>query len=237
MPIKRRQTTHIQRFDRPGPEEVTYDLSQPNCVTITLPVSSTWSSGPHWHETHTEYLQVLQGRAYVRLGDAAGEYSASDGVIEVPKYAVHEWHRASLATEDHSDDIDDGGELVVREWTVPEDGQKEVFFRMLNSFLTEPRPSSLYDAPALVPRWILERWMEKWIVMLQLFCIFRSWDNWPVMIGDGGGLLGWMATHVVLGFCSVAGWMLGLRGTYPEYVTEELRLRATGKSAAKLKTR
>lgn len=52
---------------------------------------------------------------------------AEDGIITVPVNARHEWRR-----------VENGGEeLVVREWTDPEDGEKEVFFRNLNSVLLE----------------------------------------------------------------------------------------------------
>ncbi|OCT49786.1 hypothetical protein CLCR_07594 [Cladophialophora carrionii] len=222
----RRQTVHLKIFERQGPEAVIYDLSDADCVTITLPAASRWTSQLHWHETHTEFLQVLQGRAFVRLGDRAGIHGPEDGVIEVPKYTVHEWHRA--ADGDRSD-------LIVREWTMPGDGQKEVFFRNLNSFLTEPQPSSLYDKPSVIPTWGA-RWLESWIIPLQLCCIFRSWDNWPVLIGDDSRLVIWPATHLVLGFCSSVGFVLGLRGTYDEYVDKALLLRAGTGSGGK-KTR
>jgi hypothetical protein len=114
---------------------------------------------------------------------------------------------------------------------MPEDGQKEVFFRNLNSFLTEPQPSSMYT-PAIVPKWST-RWLENWIIPLQLFCIFRSWDNWPVLIGDDSRLLSWTVTHLMLGVCSAVGYLLGLRGTYDEYVKKELLLRATGEKDGK----
>ncbi|KAK5275752.1 hypothetical protein LTR40_012550, partial [Exophiala xenobiotica] len=119
----------------------------PDCVTITVPVGSAWTSGRHWHETHTEYLQVLQGRAFVTLGPRYQEYDSEDGAIEVPKFMVHEWRRHvwGEGEEDHQEDQD----LIVREWTVPEDGKKEVFFRMLNFFLTEDHPGSLYEAPGM----------------------------------------------------------------------------------------
>ncbi|KAJ9606020.1 hypothetical protein H2200_009869 [Cladophialophora chaetospira] len=218
MAISRTQTSEVKIFKRSGPEAVLYDLSQTSCVTITLPPGSRWTSQPHWHETHTEYLQILQGRAFVRLGNRTGMYEPGDGVVEVPKYTVHEWHRAAL---------DDQEELVVREWTVPEDGQKEAFFRNLNSFLTEPQPSGMFNTPAVIPRWV-RSWLEKWIIPLQLFCIFRTWDNWPLFVGDDSGLFSWAITHVVLGVSSVFGFVLGLRGTYGEYVNEELLARTRG---------
>lgn len=161
----------------------------------------------------------------MRLGDRIREYEPKDGVIEVSKYTVHEWQR--VAGEEQQDD------LVVREWTVPEDGQKAVFFRMLNSFLTEDHPESLYEGPTLAPKRLRE-WIEGWTIMLQLFCIFRSWDNWPMFVGNEGGLFSWMVTHIVLEFGSLVGVILGLQGLYSEYVGEELRSRA-GKPSDQMK--
>ena len=220
--IARSQTSEVTKFERGGAEAVVYDLSKADCVTITVPIDSRWTSQPHWHEAHTEYLQVLQGRAFVRLGNRAGVCEPEDGVIEVPKYTVHEWHRDG--------EQQDPEDLIVREWTMPEDRQKEVFFRNLNSFLTEPQPSTMHQAP-----WILT-WLERWVVPLQLFSIFRAWDNWPLVYGDDSGLLSWTVTHLVLGLCAGLGYILGLRPSYKEYVKEDLLLRAIRESGTK-KTR
>jgi hypothetical protein len=140
-------------------------------------------------------------------------------------FTVHEWHRVWDSRANPNDE--DDGDLIVREWTAPEDGQKEVFFRMLNSFLTEPHPSSLYEIPSsniLRPAMrITKGFIERWIVTLQLFAIFRAWDNWPVLVGPSNGYFSRLATHVVLGFCSSVGrYMLGLGGLYGEYVDEDL---------------
>lgn len=42
-------------------------------------------------------------------------YGPDDSVVVVERFTVHEWRRA-----------DEGEELVVRGWTEPGDGQKEV---------------------------------------------------------------------------------------------------------------
>jgi quercetin dioxygenase-like cupin family protein len=212
MNVRRRNTTDIQVFEREGHEAVTYDLSQSDCVTITVPLTSQWTSGPHWHEKHTEYLHILQGRALVRLANATKEYEAGDDIIEVPKYTVHEWQRVP--------GDNDGQPLVVREWTDPADGQKEIFFRMLNSFLTEANPSSLFTLPFSVPG-LLSKWIESWVVMLQLHIIFQSCDNWPVLVGDDSGWRSWTATHLVLTTSSWMGACLGLKGIYIDYVDDE----------------
>lgn len=216
MAISRRKTTQLQVFERGGATAVTYDLSQPHRVTITVPSTSAWTSGPHWHETHDEYLQVLQGRASVRLGNQVKEYGPEDGIIEVPKYTVHEWRNVPGNRQQQA--------LIVREWTVPEDGQKEGFFRMLNSYLTEPQASLLYQPPISLPRWT-DGMVEKWIVTLQLFIIFRSWDNWPVIYGDDSGWISWTTTHLIFWLSSWVGWVFGLRGIYDEYIDQKALMR------------
>ena len=216
MAIHRRQTTQVQVFEREGATPVTYDLSQPHRVTITVPNKSAWTSGPHWHETHDEYLQVSQGRASVRVGHQVKEYGPEDGIIEVPKYTVHEWQRASGNMSQEA--------LVVREWTVPEDGQKEGFFRMLNSYLTESHPSLLYQPPISLPGWI-DRRVQSWTVTLQIFTIFRSWDNWPVFYGDHSGCISWTTTHIIMLLSFWVGSVLGLRGVYDEYIDKKALMR------------
>ena len=152
-----------------------------------------------------------------------------DGAIEVRRGLVHEWRRVGEGS--------DGSELVVKEWTVPEDGQKEVFFRMLNSFLMEERPSNMYESPVTMPRW-MRAWVERWVVVLQLFIIFRGLDNWPVLVGSGSGFFSWIVTHLVLTICSCFGHLLGLRALYREYVGEILAQRAMrdAKDAPAIKT-
>jgi mannose-6-phosphate isomerase-like protein (cupin superfamily) len=217
--LRRRTTSNIDVFERSGPTRVIYDLSTPDRVTITVPSGSSWTSGLHWHETHVEFLEVMQGHALVRLGDRSEIFGSEDGVIEVPKYTAHEWRRPE---EENNNDQD----LIVREWTVPADGQKEVFFRMLNSFLTEKEPENIYEAPCVVPDWLRNQ-LSRFIVPLQLFTIFRFCDNWPVLWQSKSAWLCWFVTHAMLGFSAIVGYVLGLRATYPEYLNKTLMEGAT----------
>ncbi|KAK6069067.1 hypothetical protein SCUP234_10857 [Seiridium cupressi] len=129
MPQRTDYTTQTI-FSRPAPAAVTYDLSIPNQATITLPPKSTWTSGPHWHETHTEFLRVLSGAAEITLSGAVlPSVTRDDGIVTVPRGAVHEWRRSRAANGEE--------DLVVREWTHPGDGAKEVFFRNLNGMVLD----------------------------------------------------------------------------------------------------
>lgn len=208
----RTATLNLTSFTRLSPSAATYDLSTPNATIITIPPSSNWTSGSHWHETHTEYLQIVQGAALVTLGKSTWIHTPSDGLIEVKCRQVHEWRRSPGSS--------DSEVLVVKEWTDPADGQKEVFFRMLNSFLTEPEPMKMHD-----PVWpsFIESWIERQLITMQLFVIFAACDNWPVVFGQEG-VLGSILTHLIIGVVATVGQLLlGLRPKYDEYVSKELQ--------------
>ncbi|KAB8205514.1 hypothetical protein BDV34DRAFT_100097 [Aspergillus parasiticus] len=200
--MPRTETKHTNTFTRPG--EVTYILPEPSSstVTIILPPKSSWTSGSHWHESHTEYLRVIQGAAKVTIQNRTYTYRPSDGVITIPKFAVHEWGRV-LDLEDS--DVNDE-DLIVQEWTDPADGLKEVFFRNLNSVILERSGKG---------------WFGSVVLMLQLWTIFHKLDNWPVIL-DGPFYVRWLLTHVVVGFGVRFGTLCGLRAVYDEYTPSEL---------------
>ena len=214
-PIKRTSTKHLSIFARPYPAAVSYDVSQPNAATITVPPQSTWTTGPHWHEMHTEYLQVLEGLARVRLGDKTTVYGPLDGMVEVPRFVIHEWQREAKGYA--RTDGEERKNLVVREWTAPADGQKELFFRTLNSYLLEPEPKKLHRHFPL-PSFLLD-WLEQHVILVQLLVIFRTLDNWPAY-NDETGSVGWriwISTHLYLLLVAALGKLLSLGGTYEDY--------------------
>ncbi|KAF4453377.1 Dolichyl-phosphate-mannose-- mannosyltransferase 2 [Fusarium albosuccineum] len=94
------------------------------------------STGLHWHETHTEYLQVVQGYALVTVGDRTAVFTKDDGVITIPRYTIHQYSRADNTEEGKAGKTMD---LMVREWTDPADGDKEVFFRNIISLLKDKK--------------------------------------------------------------------------------------------------
>ena len=212
--MRRSDTTSLNTFTRsnvimsfsssPGSSPVT---------TIILPVSSTWTSGLHWHETHTEYLEVSSGAAWVSLDGVSQVVTSADGPITVPKFARHEWRRPRRDEYPHPEAAD--VELVVREWTDPADGQKEIFFRNLNSVIIDtmgPGRDGMID--------------ELWLT-LQLFVIFYRLDNYPVLWnmkrpGKINFVLQRISAHCLLWFAMVAGKVLGAREAYDEYTPREL---------------
>jgi quercetin dioxygenase-like cupin family protein len=203
-------------FTREG--SVTYSLPSPPfssaVVTITLPPRSTWTSGLHWHETHTEYLEVVRGTALVTLNGITKSFSSEDGIIIVPRLARHEWRRANA----------DGEELVVKEWTDPVDGEKEIFFRNLSSVIVDCTKTG----PPV-----------EWWLTWQLFVVFWGLDNYPVILDLSwvpliGLRLEWALTHIILLAAVLAGKIGGLKSVYEEYTpSKSLAGPAKGGSAGK----
>ncbi|KAI0159560.1 hypothetical protein GGR57DRAFT_428745 [Xylariaceae sp. FL1272] len=198
----RTYTANRDMFTRPAPSAVTYDLSVPDRATITLPPGSTWTSGPHWHSTHTEFLQVLSGQAEVMLaGEVLAAVGPTDGVVTVTRNTIHEWRRSQSAGLDE--------DLVVREWTDPKDGQKEAFFRNLNGIISD----AIKDGDG--------SWRMR-TLDLELFNLFWRQDNWPVILAASWP--GWIqgaATRATLGSAVVLGKVLGCRGVYDRYYKKD----------------
>ncbi|KAI0882838.1 uncharacterized protein GGS22DRAFT_41611 [Annulohypoxylon maeteangense] len=207
MPRPRTPRPSQTSFTRPAPAAVTYDLSIPDQATITVPRGSTWSSGPHWHEAHTEFLEVLAGRARVRLGGKTVRVGRGEGVVVIPRGVVHEWLRDDVVGEHEGEDIGEGGEedgdLIVREWTEPKDGMKEVFFRNLNGLILDAAGDKSGG------------WRSGVVLEVELWNLFWRADNYPVIWN--GGWVGRVATKVVMGVAVALGWVFGWKGVYEEY--------------------
>lgn len=207
MPPKRTNYASASTFTRPAPESVVYDLGIPGQAIITLPAGSAWTSGPHWHDAHTEYLQVLEGAAEIFLAGhpLMPAVTPDAGVITVPRGVVHEWRRARAAGAER---------VVVREWTEPRDGGKEVFFRNLNGLVLDFGKARAEDRSGV------GRWWEEWMLGNELRCLFWRCGNWPVLLRQDSWWSDWMqrvVTKMVLGSSVVLGMVLGRRGVYPEY--------------------
>ncbi|TVY82024.1 hypothetical protein LSUE1_G003323 [Lachnellula suecica] len=189
--MKRTNTTTLTTFVR---STATMSFSSPpgssSITTITLPPHSPWTSGLHWHESHTEFLRVISGRAWVSVSGISRIVSASDGELVVPKFARHEWRRAAVGDGSAFQERWNDEELVVEEWTDPFDGEKEVFFRNLNSVILDT---------VAQPAW----WMEWWL-SLQLFVVFSEADNYPVFWLHENERIQYLLTHAVLLVARVA---------------------------------
>jgi hypothetical protein len=157
-------------------------------------------------------------------------------VFEVPKYARHEWGRAETRFDKQYFGVggcvvrpaDTGEEVVVEEWTSPNDISKPLFFWNLNRVITAPEASCLST-----PQKMMKRVLGEWWVPFQLFVIFWELDNWPVFVnmrdllgpwfdnGDQGfryleGSLEYVMTFMVLFTAKMLGWLVGVRAVEPK---------------------
>ncbi|CEJ93008.1 hypothetical protein VHEMI08628 [[Torrubiella] hemipterigena] len=218
---------------RPMPNAVAYDLMTPGKVIITLPPGSTWTSGLHWHESHTEYLTLLHGSIRLRLGSADDEriVTAAPGhqpQIKIERNQWHEWRRASP----------DGDEVVVSETTDPADGQKAIFFWNLNGVLLNvPRIAGdsktfIGKCPAAFQAALVDFW-----ITLNLYVIFHYLDNIPVLFqfSPSFNLLDWVASRLILFLAAQLGWLMNARPVRLKYTpakeyAEWMRTTQSGKS-------
>ncbi|KAF9700292.1 hypothetical protein EKO04_001653 [Ascochyta lentis] len=191
---------------RSGPEAVAYHIpvspptfdAPPLKTTISLPRYSAWTSGLHFHATHTEYLRLVKGAIFVELNGitkrmsalAGGEIDTNTGqlvrsglVIEVPRFARHNWGRSEhyVDTEENnrikSQPEEWAEEVIVEEWTDPSDISKPLFFWNLNGIITAQSDTALSSRQR-----IAKRILGDWWIGLQLFGVFWELDNWPIFI-------------------------------------------------------
>lgn len=96
---------------------------------------------------------------------------------------------------------------MVKEWTDPADGEKEVFFRNLSSVIVD----CIKSGPP-----------NEWWLTWQLFVVFWGLDNYPVLVSMTwvplvGSMLEWALTHLVLLVAVFAGKLIGLKSVYDQY--------------------
>ncbi|KAF2994398.1 hypothetical protein E8E13_002847 [Curvularia kusanoi] len=196
---------------RHGSEAVAYhipvapsvDDQVPIKTTIALPRRSAWTSGLHFHASHTEYLRLVKGAIFVELGGqtkfisalrggeidkATGELLHEGLVVEVPRFTRHNWGRLEHYNELHRprsrgisrlwdlpEDWDE--EVVVEEWTDPIDIGKPLFFWNLNGIITAPSDLALRKRHKIAKNVLGSLWID-----LQLFVVFWELDNWPILV-------------------------------------------------------
>ena len=203
------------KFTFPSPESS-------NRTLITIPPGSAWTTTLHWHETHTEYIRVLQGRLRVTVGKTTKEVGPEDGDLRIEKFVVHEFRRADGGTVDGRGS---GGDVEVMEWTDPcnicpsslsfedpqhqiidcpnlADGFTEVFFRNIMSIIHDANEEIGISTA------------------LQLVTSIAWLDNYVVIFP---GPAGWYVTHAVYGIGKTIGRLLGYKPWYEEYTPVRVR--------------
>jgi len=188
-------------------------------VTITFPVSSKIATGLHWHETHTEYLQIVQGVALITFGDSTSRFTPKSGVITIPRFVVHGYRRADSVPSTSSIKVEEGDEddgryiaLIVKEWTDPADGDKGIFFGNVVGLVLDRGA----EAGILGNLWLA------W----SLFVVFWEWDNFPRLVKmprlwGVGKVLERSITWAFLGSAAGLGRCVGVRGAYEDYGTKQ----------------
>ncbi|KAF5633439.1 Dolichyl-phosphate-mannose mannosyltransferase 2 [Fusarium sp. NRRL 52700] len=193
-------------FIPPGGIDFSVQTNKPGVVDIYLRAGdNTPGTGLHWHETHTEYLQVVQGYALVTVGDRTAVFSKDDGIITIPRYTIHQYMRADKTDEGKPGKDRD---LIVREWTEPGDGDKEVFFRNMISLIMDKKDGTLGTVGML----------------LSVMTVCWSHDNYPVF-WKGPAVFGEAVqqrvrravTFSLMGCLVLFGRLVGCKPHYPEY--------------------
>lgn len=210
------------------PDGVTYDVTSADHVIISLPPGSTWSSGLHWHEGHTEYLKVVQGSIRVRVGTRTRIVSASatsHPEIRIDKFVSHEWQRAEPG----------GDEVRVLERSDPPDGEKTLFFRNLNGVMVSApnmldQHELLSRCPTVVAQVVQAAWVE-----LKLMVIYAHLDNIPVYLDLPSSwlrkekmvsvqclaMMDWVLSHLILSMAALIGWIVGVQPVDRRFTPEE----------------
>jgi hypothetical protein len=147
----------------------------------------------------------MQGQALITVGDHTAVFGSDDGVVTVPRFTIHQYGRADNTPEGTAskDTV-----LLVKEWTDPADGDKEIFFRNMISTIMDHQSGKIGNFKTL----------------LSLFVIMRHHDNYP-LFWRGPRLVGGtcqkltmrLFTYSILGLADGFGRLFALKGTYAEY--------------------
>ena len=206
---QRTDTSGRTSLNRTNQAILSFDTSSPSSyvTTISLFHGTAWTSGLHWHETHTEYLQVVKGRVLVQIGNSKQVCGPDAGVLQINTNVRHEWGSASGPQGNEREDAeeDDEFEVVVREWTEPCDGQKEIFFRNLMSILEDQ-----------------SKYRFKWMIPVQLFTTFGVMDNYPVVVQSNSKTVEKVVTYTAISVASLIADFIGIQGVYREYTPKPL---------------
>lgn len=120
----------------------------------------------------------------------------------MPRYVKHAYRRAPDDPESEEEKED----LVLSEWTDPDDGEKLRFFRNVIGLIWDLDE----NAGLLAQLWLL------W----GLFVAFEAHDNFPVLLKSSEGWFETGLTKAVLKLAVLTGYCVGLRGEYKEYTPD-----------------
>ncbi|KAK0654735.1 hypothetical protein B0T16DRAFT_320519 [Cercophora newfieldiana] len=211
-------TRNEESVSVPGVFEIVFTSPPPAVqggVTITFRTGpDVPSTGLHWHETHTEYLQMIQGCALITVGDQTAVFTNDSGVVAIPRHTVHEVMRADSVEEGkHCKDV----ELVIYEWADPSDGDKDIFFRNLLGLMKDSRRTLLRTVS----------------LGISMVVLSGAHDNYPVFWGgpkfvgrNGQSIIVRGVTYALMKLIGAVGWVVGRQPEYDGYTP-----RKSGRSA------
>ena len=177
------------------------------------------------------------------MDPSSGELLREGLVVEVPRFARHNWGRLEHYNKLHRsrnqgvskqwnlpEDWDE--EAVVEEWTDPVDAGKPLFFWNLNGIITAPSDAILPRRQQIARSLLGGFWID-----LQLSAVFWELDNWPTFVdlrkqlslGSSQGRLTAMtdaaevvASFTVLLFGRIIGMFLGLKAVSQQRTPDAL---------------
>jgi mannose-6-phosphate isomerase-like protein (cupin superfamily) len=175
------------------------DPSKPGRTMIIIPRGSKWRPKPHWHERYDEFFAVKKGRALYKIDGLEKVMTPQDGIQSVKVGQVHDFMRADMGIQGEGSDQED---VVIEEWTDPEDGLKQVFFRNLLGVIEDS-----------------ETYWKKY-TPIQALLVMSRYDNYAQIVP---GVLSKFATHAAFAVARALAPLLNLQPWYPEYTPESLR--------------
>lgn len=160
------------------------------------------------------------------------------GVVHIPRYRRHclgrgdrgsprpslQFKKDVVAVGNRQVEIEEWEKvLLVREWTDPRDGEKEIFFRNIAGVVNEPKPPLIQNG-----HWLLF-WIWGWWVEWQIWVIGARGDNFPAILEGKRPIFERLLVHLICWMAVFSGKAIGLKGRYDEYTPLELRGEKTDK--------
>ncbi|KAK5045411.1 hypothetical protein LTR84_009275 [Exophiala bonariae] len=193
-------------------DRVIFTFASRHSTLITIPPGSAWEPGAHWHESYVENVRVVKGRAWVSVNGVVKEIGPGEGSVRFELRDVHTFGRADRGRKSEDSDHEEE-DVVLEEWTEPDDGFKQVFFyNLLRIAQTATANSSLFRPSTI----------------LQLVRVIAHVDNYADLLPFLTAYwwlpfsLKYALVHAVYGFGSALGWAFGYQKWLKEYTPRDL---------------
>ena len=222
------RTTQLSNFAFHPPEASRHSLNEPYKTAITIPISSTWTSGRHWHNEHVECWKVLSGAVLITLNNNSFVVTGGSPAVVIPRKVRHElmrWDcpgrvdhqkaaqeafRTKMLAKGQSKELEKLGAQCVEaeETTTPADGEKEIFFRNLLSAVSEPRNGTLGEVLRFIHILRIYLGLDAKMVILDMGP--EDGNGWRAMVEE---MIWWL----LVGMASLVGAVFGLKPVSEAY--------------------